>query len=148
MPSFFLPRNISSNVPLKMSPHENFMRMRLKLTENLHFDLHTDAAQLRDNTAPQVTAVDDALHIIVAKEAKVDHVAEDFLIEEETEAPATARPPSSDKPELEQREKMVVQENCDLVTITEIVQGRFELTTQRIKFCAMNPAFDLNTGMH
>ncbi|OQV18153.1 Neurobeachin-like protein 1 [Hypsibius exemplaris] len=140
-------KSLTSEVPLKMSPHENYVRMRLKLTENLHFDLHTEAAQLRDNTSPQQPAAEEPPHIVVAKEAKVDHVTEDILIEDDVEPSATTgRPPSNEKPELEQREKLIVQENCDLVTITDIVQGRFELTTHKIKFYAMNPAFDATTG--
>lgn len=34
----------------RLSHHENFSRMRLKLIPNLHFDSHKDASNLRDNT--------------------------------------------------------------------------------------------------
>lgn len=129
-----------------MSHHENFARMRLKLVENLHFDPHLEAIHLRDNTTPILPVEETLPHISVAKEAKVDELPEDSLIEEEAEPVATGRPPSNEKAELVQREKFVIQEHCDMITITELVQGRFELTTQRIKFHAMNPAYDATTG--
>lgn len=34
----------------KLSHHENFSRMRLKLCPSISFNLHTDASNLRDNT--------------------------------------------------------------------------------------------------
>ncbi|XP_055341493.1 neurobeachin-like protein 1 [Paramacrobiotus metropolitanus] len=150
----------SMEVPLRMSHYENWMRMRLKLVENLHFDAHTEASNLRDNTAPPAVAtVDETFlaHIGAAKEAKsTEQLMEESFLDEtdESESSVTGRAPAlvgsvavaAEKGDTVQREKSVLQENCDLITVTENVQGRFELTTQRIKFHAMNPAYDSATG--
>ena len=83
-------------VPLRMSSHENFARMRLKLIENLHYDPHTEASQLRDNTAPAPHKEHLPPPIAVAKEARGDNTAEDVFLEEEpVEATVTNRPPST-----------------------------------------------------
>lgn len=41
----------------RLSQHENFLRMRLRLCPNLHFSLHTDASNLRDNTGTSLKSV-------------------------------------------------------------------------------------------
>ena len=41
----------------RLSHHENFSRMRLKLIPNLHFDSHKDASDLRDNMGKKPAVV-------------------------------------------------------------------------------------------
>lgn len=41
---------------------------------------------------------------------------------------------SDEKEEQDQKEKLVLSEDCELITIIDIIPGRFEITTQHIYF--------------
>ncbi|XP_027788340.2 neurobeachin-like protein 2 isoform X2 [Marmota flaviventris] len=121
----------------KLSSAETYSRMRLKLVPNHHFDPHLEASALRDNLgeAPLTPTEEASLPLAVTKEAKVgipteelqeDQLGEDELAVLETLMEAT---------ELdEQREKLVLSAECQLVTVVAVVPGLLEVTTQHVYF--------------
>uniref|UniRef100_A0A6I8NWZ9 Neurobeachin-like protein 2 n=1 Tax=Ornithorhynchus anatinus TaxID=9258 RepID=A0A6I8NWZ9_ORNAN len=112
----------------KLSSAETYSRMRLKLVPSHHFDQHSEASALRDNLgADHLAAPTDSLPLAVAKEARVNALEEDHLGKEEL---AIAEP----KEPGEQGEKLVLSEECQLITIVATVPGRLEVTTQNLYF--------------
>ncbi|XP_054406869.2 neurobeachin-like protein 2 isoform X1 [Pongo abelii] len=121
----------------KLSSAETYSRMRLKLVPNHHFDAHLEASALRDNLGevPLTPTEEASLPLAVTKEAKVstppeelqeDQLGEDELAELETPMEAA---------ELdEQREKLVLSAECQLVTVVAVVPGLLEVTTQNVYF--------------
>ncbi|PNJ31849.1 NBEAL2 isoform 5, partial [Pongo abelii] len=121
----------------KLSSAETYSRMRLKLVPNHHFDAHLEASALRDNLGevPLTPTEEASLPLAVTKEAKVstppeelqeDQLGEDELAELETPLEAA---------ELdEQREKLVLSAECQLVTVVAVVPGLLEVTTQNVYF--------------
>uniref|UniRef100_A0A2K6P457 Neurobeachin-like protein 2 n=1 Tax=Rhinopithecus roxellana TaxID=61622 RepID=A0A2K6P457_RHIRO len=121
----------------KLSSTETYSRMRLKLVPNHHFDPHLEASALRDNLGevPLTPTEEASLPLAVTKEAKVstppeelqeDQLGEDELAELETPMEAA---------ELdEQREKLVLSAECQLVTVVAVVPGLLEVTTQNVYF--------------
>uniref|UniRef100_G1R307 Neurobeachin like 2 n=1 Tax=Nomascus leucogenys TaxID=61853 RepID=G1R307_NOMLE len=121
----------------KLSSAETYSRMRLKLVPNHHFDPHLEASALRDNLGevPLTPTEEASLPLAVTKEAKVstppeelqeDQLGEDELAELETPMEAA---------ELdEQREKLVLSAECQLVTVVAVVPGLLEVTTQNVYF--------------
>ncbi|XP_076368453.1 neurobeachin-like protein 1 [Tachypleus tridentatus] len=117
----------------KLSQCENFARMRLKLTFNFNFDIHKKATRLRDN---QGTNQQSSLSSLppVAQEARVSHQEEDSLQEEELQninASEIEGPDASGK--------VVISEDCELVTLMSRVKGRFEVTSSHVYFLDMSP---------
>uniref|UniRef100_A0A8C3S1W5 Neurobeachin-like protein 2 n=1 Tax=Chelydra serpentina TaxID=8475 RepID=A0A8C3S1W5_CHESE len=96
----------------KLSSAETYSRMRLKLVPNYNFDRHAEASALRDNLgADHSHNPAEPLPLAVAKEAKVISPGLGF-----------------------QREKLVISEDCELITIVAVIQGRLEVTTQHVYF--------------
>ncbi|XP_062970056.1 neurobeachin-like protein 2 isoform X2 [Cynocephalus volans] len=121
----------------KLSSAETYSRMRLKLVPNHHFDPHLEASALRDNLgeAPLTPTEEASLPLAVTKEAKVstppEELQEDQLGEDELAALETPM----EAVELdEQREKLVLSAECQLVTIVAVVPGLLEITTQNVYF--------------
>ncbi|XP_075403354.1 neurobeachin-like protein 2 isoform X1 [Tenrec ecaudatus] len=121
----------------KLSSAETYSRMRLKLVPNHHFDPHLEASALRDNLGetPLTPTEEAALPLAVTKEAKVstppEELQEDQLGEDEMAALETAVKAA----ELdEQREKLVLSAECQLVTVVAVVSGLLEVTTQHVYF--------------
>nr|XP_023403888.1 neurobeachin-like protein 2 [Loxodonta africana] len=121
----------------KLSSAETYSRMRLKLVPNHHFDPHLEASALRDNLgeAPLTLTEEASLPLAVTKEAKVntppEELQEDQLGEDEMAALETAM----EAAELdEQREKLVLSAECQLVTVVAVVPGLLEVTTQHVYF--------------
>uniref|UniRef100_A0A5F8HED5 Neurobeachin-like protein 2 n=1 Tax=Monodelphis domestica TaxID=13616 RepID=A0A5F8HED5_MONDO len=115
----------------KLSSAETYSRMRLKLVPNYHFDQHSEASALRDNlgaTDHLIPSTEDSLPLTVAKEAKVSTLQEDQLGEEELTVLDTKENQDS------QREKLVLWEDCQLITIVAVIPGRLEVTTQHLYF--------------
>nr|XP_044992261.1 LOW QUALITY PROTEIN: neurobeachin-like protein 2 [Jaculus jaculus] len=121
----------------KLSSAETYSRMRLKLVPNHHFDPHLEASALRDNLgeAPLTPTEETSLPLAVTKEAKVstppEELQEDQLGEEEL---AVLETPVEAAELDEQREKLVLSAECQLVTVVAVVPGLLEVTTQHLYF--------------
>ncbi|NWR38628.1 NBEL2 protein, partial [Tachuris rubrigastra] len=115
----------------KLSSAETYSRMRLKLVPNLNFDQHLEASALRDNLgADHLQTPAESLPLAMAKEAKVSELEDDQLAEEDLPVLDTQAEPK----EQSQREKLVVSEDCELITTVAVVPGRLEVTTQHVYF--------------
>ncbi|XP_068101120.1 neurobeachin-like protein 1 isoform X2 [Hyperolius riggenbachi] len=115
----------------KLSNVENYSRMRLKLVQNNNFDPHSEASNLRDNLGVQQTEPSsESLLLEAVKQVKVSDLGDDGLElpEEENTVPV------NEKEELSQKEKTVLSEECELITIMDVIAGRLEITTQHIYF--------------
>uniref|UniRef100_A0A665U0G1 Neurobeachin-like protein 2 n=1 Tax=Echeneis naucrates TaxID=173247 RepID=A0A665U0G1_ECHNA len=112
----------------RVSSAENFSRMRLKLVRNYNFDYHREASALRDNLGVHQQRVNPQCLLLEAvKQVKVSDLEDDILeLPEDDPAAATE--------EAGQKEKLVLLEDCELVTVVDVVPGRLELTTQHIYF--------------
>ncbi|TKS66257.1 Neurobeachin-like protein 1 [Collichthys lucidus] len=117
----------------RVSSAENFSRMRLKLVRNYNFDPHREASALRDNLGVHQQRVNpESLLLEAVKQVKVSDL-EDDILELPEDDPAAANN-QVEAEEAGQKEKMVLWEDCELVTIVDVVPGRLELTTQHIYF--------------
>lgn len=117
----------------KLANVENYSRMRLKLVPNYNFKTHEEASALRDNLGVQhLQPSSDSLLLEVVKQVKLSDMEEDRLelLEEDTAARALI----DEKEEQDQKEKLVLAEDCELITIIDIIPGRLEVTTQHIYF--------------
>ncbi|NXT30836.1 NBEL2 protein, partial [Pelecanoides urinatrix] len=115
----------------KLSSAETYSRMRLKLVPNLNFDQHLEASALRDNLgADHLHNPAESLPLAMAKEAKVSELEDDQLAEEDLPVLDNQAEPK----EQNQREKLVVSEDCELITTVAVVPGRLEVTTQHVYF--------------
>ncbi|XP_022079256.1 neurobeachin-like protein 1 [Acanthaster planci] len=128
----------------KLSAQENFSRMHLKLTQNFMFDQHIDASQMRDNTGPVAEAT-DTLSLEIVKEARVSdmELQDDRLGDEEWNI-------ISESTETEQggavKEKTVVSEECNLITLVDVIPGKLEVTTTHVYFYDNSPDKEENAG--
>ncbi|KAK9524056.1 hypothetical protein VZT92_017923 [Zoarces viviparus] len=117
----------------RVSSAENFSRMRLKLVRNYNFDPHREASALRDNLGVHKQRVNaESLLLEAAKQVKVSDL-EDDVLELPEDDPAAANN-QVEAEEAGQKEKLVLWEDCELVTVVDVVPGRLELTTQHIYF--------------
>ncbi|KAM3613566.1 uncharacterized protein V6R79_001520 [Siganus canaliculatus] len=121
---------ILSEVKLKLSSAETYSKMRLKLVPNHNYDPHSEASAQRDNMGADSPRSSEPLPLAVAKEAKVSDMEDDQLGDEDVVF-------LDDKVEGEdesQKEKLVLSEDCELITIVAVVPGRLEVTTHHIYF--------------
>uniref|UniRef100_A0A673H8U3 Neurobeachin-like protein 2 n=1 Tax=Sinocyclocheilus rhinocerous TaxID=307959 RepID=A0A673H8U3_9TELE len=124
----------SPEVNWKLSSAETYSKMRLKLVPNYSFDSHSDASALRDNMGQYHSGKclsTEPIPLAVAKEAKVSDMEddkledfEDFVFIDEAE----------EGEEESQKEKLVLSEECELITIVAVVPGRLEVTTHHLYF--------------
>ncbi|XP_028661999.2 neurobeachin-like protein 1 isoform X1 [Erpetoichthys calabaricus] len=116
----------------KLSSAENYSRMRLKLVPNYSFDPHMDASALRDNLGVQHSQPsNESLLLEAAKQVKVSGLEDDMLdLPEEELAPGS----TNENGDQNQKEKLVITEECELITVMDIIPGRLEVTTQHIYF--------------
>uniref|UniRef100_A0A8C2G0H6 Neurobeachin-like 2 n=1 Tax=Cyprinus carpio TaxID=7962 RepID=A0A8C2G0H6_CYPCA len=112
----------SPEVKWKLSSAETYSKMRLKLVPNYNFDSHSDASALRDNMGYPRSST-EPIPLAVAKEAKVSDMEDDKLEDEDFEGE-----------EESQKEKLVLSEECELITIVAVVPGRLEVTTHHLYF--------------
>uniref|UniRef100_A0A8C4KJI5 Neurobeachin-like protein 2 n=1 Tax=Dromaius novaehollandiae TaxID=8790 RepID=A0A8C4KJI5_DRONO len=114
----------------KLSNVENYSRMRLKLVQNYNFNSHQDASDLRDNLGKVPSS--ESLLLEVVKQVKVSDLEDDVLElpEEDTAVGANM----DEKEEQSQKEKLVLSEDCELITVIDVIPGRLEITTQHIYF--------------
>ncbi|KAK2091048.1 Neurobeachin-like protein 2 [Saguinus oedipus] len=121
----------------KLSSAETYSRMRLKLVPNHHFDPHLEASALRDNLGevPLTPTEEASLPLAVTKEAKVSTPPEDLQEDQLSEEELAALETPMEAAELdEQREKLVLSAECQLVTVVSVVPGLLEITTQNVYF--------------
>ncbi|KAJ8255639.1 hypothetical protein COCON_G00195030 [Conger conger] len=117
----------------RVSSAENYSRMRLKLVRNYNFDPHSEASALRDNLGVQQLQVcSQSLLLEAVKQVKVSDLEDDTL-ELPEDDPAGGNN-LSEAEEAGQREKLVLWEDCEMVTVMDVSPGRLELTTQHIYF--------------
>ncbi|KAL8183651.1 UNVERIFIED_CONTAM: hypothetical protein K2H54_048175 [Gekko kuhli] len=117
----------------KLSNVENYSRMRLKLVQNYSFNSHQDASALRDNLGvQQAEPSSEALLLEAVKQVKVSDVEEDVLELPDEDAVPSAN--MDEKEEQSQKEKLVLSEDCELITIISVIPGRLEVTNQHIYF--------------
>ncbi|ERE81078.1 neurobeachin-like protein 1 [Cricetulus griseus] len=117
----------------KLANVENYSRMRLKLVPNYNFKTHEEASALRDNLGVQhLQPSSDSLLLEVVKQVKLSDMEEDKL--ELLEEDMIARVNIDEKEEQDQKEKLVLTEDCELITVIDIIPGRLEITTQHIYF--------------
>ncbi|CAL8289347.1 unnamed protein product [Lota lota] len=120
----------------RVSSAENYSRMRLKLVRNYNFDPHHEASALRDNLGVQQQRVNaESLLLEAVKQVKVSDLEDDILdLPEEDPAAGNSQQAEAEAEEAGQKEKQVLGEDCELVTVVDVVPGRLELTTQHIYF--------------
>uniref|UniRef100_A0A672TUV8 Neurobeachin-like protein 2 n=1 Tax=Strigops habroptila TaxID=2489341 RepID=A0A672TUV8_STRHB len=114
----------------KLSNVENFSRMRLKLVQNYNFNSHQDASDLRDNLGKVPSS--ESLLLEVVKQVKVSDLEDDVLELPEEDTAASSN--LDDKDEQSQKEKLILSEDCELITVIDVIPGRLEITTQHIYF--------------
>uniref|UniRef100_A0A673NB59 Neurobeachin-like protein 2 n=1 Tax=Sinocyclocheilus rhinocerous TaxID=307959 RepID=A0A673NB59_9TELE len=116
-------------VKWKLSSAETYSKMRLKLVPNYSFDSHSDASALRDNMGYPRSST-EPIPLAVAKEAKVSDMEDDKLEDEDIAFIDEAE----EGEEESQKEKLVLSEDCELITIVAVVPGRLEVTTHHLYF--------------
>uniref|UniRef100_A0A8B9KL55 Neurobeachin-like protein 2 n=1 Tax=Astyanax mexicanus TaxID=7994 RepID=A0A8B9KL55_ASTMX len=118
-------------VKWKLSNAETYSKMRLKLVPNYNFSPHSEASALRDNMGAESPRSSEPLPLAVAKEAKVSDMQDDHLEEEDI---MYIDSQGEEAEEESQKEKLVLSEDCELITIVAVVSGRLEVTTHHIYF--------------
>ncbi|KAM9783238.1 neurobeachin-like protein 2 [Neosynchiropus ocellatus] len=113
-----------------LSSAETYSKMRLKLVPNYHYDAHTEASAQRDNMGADSPRSSDPIPLAVAKEAKVSDMEDDQLREEEL----LALDKKVEGEDENQKEKLVLSEDCELITIVAVIPGRLEVTTHHLYF--------------
>ncbi|KTF71963.1 hypothetical protein cypCar_00037697, partial [Cyprinus carpio] len=122
---------VQPEVKWKLSSAETYSKMRLKLVPNYNFDSHSDASALRDNMgADSPRSSTEPIPLAVAKEAKVSDMEDDKLEDEDFAFIDEAE----EGEEESQKEKLVLSEECELITIVAVVPGRLEVTTHHLYF--------------
>nr|XP_054753108.1 neurobeachin-like protein 1 [Lytechinus pictus] len=122
----------------KLSSQENFSRMRLKLTQNYNYDQHIDASQQRDNTGI-ATEASQTLPLAVAKEARVSdmELQDDRLGDEEWNL-VNVETGGEEHGETV-KEKVVISEECQLITLVDVIPGKLDITTTHVYFYDTSP---------
>ncbi|KAH1176745.1 hypothetical protein KIL84_010447 [Mauremys mutica] len=131
----------------KLSSAETYSRMRLKLVPNYHFDPHVEASALRDNLANKCRPLPVPSWYCGAKRRSARRSSwyswkrVGFSLArvqgESPSCPGLAEQQSTSRAEPKeqsQREKLVISEDCELITIVAVIQGRLEVTTQHVYF--------------
>ncbi|XP_061093012.1 neurobeachin-like protein 2 isoform X2 [Conger conger] len=122
---------VQPEVKWKLSSAETYSKMRLKLVPNYCYDPHIEASALRDNMgADGPHSPTEPLPLAVAKEAKVSDMEDDQLGDEDV----VFLDKQVESEEESQKEKLVLSEDCELITIVAVVPGRLEVTTHHLYF--------------
>ncbi|XP_077576977.1 neurobeachin-like protein 2 isoform X2 [Stigmatopora nigra] len=122
-------KKIQPEVKWILSSAETYSKMRLKLVPNHHYDPHTEASAQRDNMGVD-SPRSEPLPLAVAKEAKVSDMEDDQLGEEDL----VFLNNNVEAEDESQKEKLVLSEDCELITIVAKVPGRLEVTTHHLYF--------------
>ncbi|KAM9851975.1 neurobeachin-like protein 2 [Aulostomus maculatus] len=123
-------KKVQPEVKWKLSSAETYSKMRLKLVPNYHYDPHSEASALRDNMGADSPRSSEPLPLAVAKEAKVSDMEDDQLGEEDL----VFLDNKAEGEDESQKEKLVLSEDCELITIVAVVPGRLEVTTHHLYF--------------
>nr|XP_057940403.1 neurobeachin-like protein 2 isoform X3 [Doryrhamphus excisus] len=121
---------IQPEVKWILSSAETYSKMRLKLVPNHHYDPHTEASAQRDNMGVDSPRSSEPLPLAVAKEAKVSDMEDDQLGEEDL----VFLDNKAEAEDENQKEKLILSEDCELITIVAVVPGRLEVTTHHLYF--------------
>ncbi|KAM4736367.1 neurobeachin-like protein 2 isoform 1-T1 [Anableps anableps] len=121
---------VQPEVKWKLSGAETYSKMRLKLVPNYNYDSHSEASALRDNMGAESPRSSDPIPLAVAKEAKVSDMEDDHLEEEDL----VFLDNKGEGEDENQKEKLVLSEDCELITIVAVVPGRLEVTTHHLYF--------------
>ncbi|XP_041842953.1 neurobeachin-like protein 2 isoform X1 [Melanotaenia boesemani] len=121
---------VQSEVKWKLSNAETYSKMRLKLVPNYNYDPHREASALRDNMGAESPRSSEPIPLAVAKEAKVSDMEDDQLGEEDL----VFLDNKAEGEDESQKEKLVLSEDCELITIVAVVPGRLEVTTHHLYF--------------
>ncbi|KAM4601359.1 neurobeachin-like protein 2 isoform 2-T2 [Polymixia lowei] len=121
---------VQPEVKWKLSNAETYSKMRLKLVPNYNYDAHSEASALRDNMGADSPRSSEPLPLAVAKEAKVSDMEDDQLGEEDLVFLDNKAEGEDDS----QKEKLVLSEDCELITNVAVVPGRLEVTTHHLYF--------------
>ncbi|XP_068150111.1 LOW QUALITY PROTEIN: neurobeachin-like protein 1 [Drosophila tropicalis] len=121
----------------KLSPHENVTRMRLKLEPQLYPNNHENAANLRDNA----TNAYDTKKISELDSTIKNAVVRDFLVDDESqqleeELRLLIETQSQQDVALE---KLVISQECELITLMTKVKGRIEVNQSAFIFVDLSP---------
>ncbi|RZF32077.1 hypothetical protein LSTR_LSTR013881 [Laodelphax striatellus] len=141
----------------KLSCHETYSRMRLKLKPFPHFNPHTDASNLRDNTAKKggvgwmsrmrsdevpLSSLNLASAAVRADTEETDHIPEEDLCNPEDPAKGDAAGENEGEAGGNagtSREKIVLSQECDLVVLMTAIKGRLDISTTHIYFYDLSP---------
>ncbi|XP_018596219.2 neurobeachin-like protein 2 isoform X1 [Scleropages formosus] len=122
---------VQPEVKWKLSNAETYSKMRLKLVPNYNYDPHYEASAQRDNMgSDSPRSLTEPLPLAVAKEAKVSEMEDDQLGEEDLRYLDN----HVEGEDESQKEKLILSEDCELITIIAVVPGRLEVTTHHIYF--------------
>uniref|UniRef100_A0A3Q1D217 Neurobeachin-like protein 2 n=1 Tax=Amphiprion ocellaris TaxID=80972 RepID=A0A3Q1D217_AMPOC len=121
---------VQPEVKWKLSNAETYSKMRLKLVPNYNYDPHSEASALRDNMGAESPRSSEPIPLAVAKEAKVSDMEDDQLGEEDL----IFLDNKVEGEDESQKEKLVLSEDCELITIVAVVPGRLEVTTHHLYF--------------
>ncbi|KAK5618282.1 Neurobeachin-like protein 2 [Crenichthys baileyi] len=121
---------VPPEVKWKLSGAETYSKMRLKLVPNYNYDSHSEASALRDNMGAESPRSSEPLPLAVAKEAKVSDMEDDHLEDEDV----VFLDNKGEGEDESQKEKLVLSEDCELITIVAVVPGRLEVTTHHLYF--------------
>ncbi|XP_034730693.1 neurobeachin-like protein 2 isoform X1 [Etheostoma cragini] len=121
---------VQPEVKWKLSNAETYSKMRLKLVPNYNYDPHIEASALRDNMGADSPRSSEPLPLAVAKEAKVSDMEDDQLGDEDL----VFLDNKVEGEDENQKEKLVLSEDCELITIVAVVPGRLEVTTHHLYF--------------
>ncbi|XP_072572045.1 neurobeachin-like protein 2 isoform X2 [Paramormyrops kingsleyae] len=120
-----------TEVKWKLSSAETYSKMRLKLVPNYNFDPHTEASAHRDNMGTEnPRSLTESLPLAVAKEAKVSDMEDDQLGDEDLNYLDN----HVEAEDESQKEKLILSEECEMITIIAVVPGRLEVTTHHLYF--------------
>ncbi|EDO33951.1 predicted protein [Nematostella vectensis] len=128
----------------KLSTEETFQRMRLRMTQNLNYSYHMEASNARDNKSDENLDGDtlsQSVPLRVAREAVVMRSLEADEDEELTASNNSVSPPMSVV------EKVVLEVDCELVTLMDVMPGKLKVSTTHVYFTAnrSSDAWDLTT---
>ncbi|XP_054270115.1 neurobeachin-like protein 1 [Macrosteles quadrilineatus] len=115
--------------------------MRLKLCPNLHFSRHTDASNLRDNTGWLSRARSEEVPLslnISSAAVRGDADDADYIPEEDLRNLSEQEIDGG----TDGKEKLVLSQECHLVTLMSAVKGRFDITTTHVYFHDLSPVKD------
>lgn len=131
-----------------LSNKENRFRMRCKLVENPYSDSHFEASRLRDYSGIDQQPSDNSP---TTPDSKIPREDDELLTSEDDLNTTSTKSTSNNTGKVDQetttpdrqfedKEKIVLIAQCELVTMTRSISGRFELTNKYIYF------FDLSNS--